>query len=101
MSAELFAVFGPFALRAGLALLAFVLVSVVDTHPVLSALRRQHSGGDVEVQLTRRVRLGRIRMTAVAKRMTPAWRYFGCLNMAVCLLLLPAIPGGNPPGRRQ
>jgi len=57
-----------------------------------SALRRTYyrsrSSGEDEAQLTRRVRLGRIRMIAVAKSITPAWRYFGCLNMAACLLLL-------------
>ena len=34
------------------------------------------------------VRLGKIRIRVVAKRMSPAWRTFDCLNMADCLLLL-------------
>ena len=34
------------------------------------------------------VRLGKIRISVVAKRISPAWRTFDCLNMADCLLLL-------------
>ena len=56
--------------------------------PAQDAPRRRTAAGWRDVQLTRLVRLGRIRITAVAKRMIPAWRYFGCLNMAACLLLL-------------
>lgn len=34
------------------------------------------------------VKLGKIRISVVAKRISPAWRTFVCLNMADCLLLL-------------
>ena len=34
------------------------------------------------------VKLGKIRISVVANRISPAWRTFECLNMAGCLLLL-------------
>lgn len=34
------------------------------------------------------VKLGKIRISVVANRISPAWRTFECLNMADCLLLL-------------
>ena len=34
------------------------------------------------------VKLGKIRISVVANRISPAWRTFVCLNMADCLLLL-------------
>jgi|GEM_PF-3720280 len=34
------------------------------------------------------VKFGKISSKVVAKRMSPAWRTFVCLNMAICLFLL-------------
>ena len=46
------------------------------------------NGGYREDQLTRRVTLGRIRMTVVARTIRVACRYFACFHMALLPLFL-------------